>query len=111
VDSLLNDPDRLVEVAWDKDFHSPFQVRLEIIGADRAGLLSDIMAVLMEMKISANWVNARGRKDNTGVVEMILEVKNLEQLDYIISKFSRVKDVYSVHRTGKSMISKARDKA
>ncbi|SFR03056.1 RelA/SpoT family protein [Desulfoscipio geothermicus] len=101
VESLLNDPDRLVEVTWDKDFHSPFQVRLEIIGADRAGLLGDIMNVLMEMKISANWVNARGRKDNTGVVEMILEMKNMEQFDYVINRFSRIKGVYSINRTGK----------
>ncbi|TYO95102.1 RelA/SpoT family protein [Desulfallas thermosapovorans] len=102
VESLLNEPDRLVEVAWDKDFHSPFQVRLEIVGADRAGLLSDIMAILMELKMSANWVNARGRKDNTGVVEMILEMRNMDQLDYLINRFSRVQDVYSVHRRGQA---------
>lgn len=102
VEALLKDPDRLVEVAWDKDFHSPFQVRLEIVGADRAGLLSDIMAILMDLKMSANWVNARGRKGNVGVVEMILELKNMDQFDYVVSKFSSVKDVYSVHRTGKS---------
>ncbi|AGL02102.1 RelA/SpoT family protein [Desulfoscipio gibsoniae] len=102
VESLLNEPDRLVEVAWDKDFHSPFQVRLEIVGADRAGLLSDIMSVLMELKMSANWVTARGRKDNTGVVEMILEMRNMDQLDYIINRFSRVQDVYSVNRRGQA---------
>ncbi|WP_347487715.1 RelA/SpoT family protein [Desulfoscipio sp. XC116] len=102
VESLLNEPDRLVEVAWDKDFHSPFQVRLEIVGADRAGLLSDIMAILMELKMSANWVTARGRKDNTGVVEMILEIRNMDQLDYVVSRFSRVQDVYSVHRRGQA---------
>lgn len=102
VESLLNEPDRLVEVAWDKDFRSPFQVRLEIVGADRAGLLSDIMAILMELKMSANWVTARGRKDNTGVVEMILEMRNMDQLDYLINRFSRVQDVYSVHRRGQA---------
>ncbi|SFH37567.1 GTP pyrophosphokinase [Desulfotomaculum arcticum] len=108
VEFLLNDPDRLVEVAWDKDFHSPFQVRLEIEGMNRAGFLSDIMAVLSEMKLNANWVTARGRKDNSGVVEMLLEIGDIEQLDHIIGKFSRVKDVYSVHRRGKSML-KARE--
>ncbi len=100
VAALLNDPDRLVEVAWDKDFHSPFHVRLEIEAADRPGLLNDIMSILTELKMSANWVNARGRKDNTAVVEMVLEMKSMEQLDYILQRFNRVKDVYSVHRTG-----------
>ncbi len=100
VEQMLDEPERLVEVAWDEDFHSPFQVHLEIVGADRAGLLNDIMAVLMDLKISANWVTARGRKDNTGVVEIILNIKNKEQLDYIVNRISRVQKVYSVHRRG-----------
>ncbi len=102
VEPMLDEPERLVEVAWDEDFHSPFQVHLEIVGADRAGLLNDIMAVLMDLKISANWVTARGRKDNTGVVEIILDIKNKEQLDYLISRISRVQKVYSVHRRGQA---------
>ena len=100
VGSLLNDPDRLVEVAWDRDFHSPFQVRLEIESADRAGLLSDVMAILTELRMSAPWVSARGRKDHTAVVEMILEVKDMEQLDYLVARLARVKDVYNVQRAG-----------
>ena len=102
VEPMLDEPERLVEVAWDEDFESPFQVHLEIIGADRAGLLNDIMAVLMELKISANWVTARGRKDNTGLVEIILDLKNKKQLDDIINRISRVENVYSVHRRGQT---------
>jgi GTP pyrophosphokinase len=90
--------DRLVEVAWDTDFQAPFQVKLEISATDRAGLLSDVLAVLVEMKLSANWVNARGRRD-TAIIEMVLELKSKEQLDYIISKLNRVNDVYDVRRT------------
>lgn len=92
------DGERVVEVTWEEGFQAPFQVKLEITAPDRAGLLSDVLAVLMEMKISANWVNARGKKDNA-VVEMVLELKSKEQLDFIISKISRIKDVYEVHRT------------
>lgn len=89
---------RLVEVAWDSNYITPFQVKLEISAMDRAGLLSDVLAVLVEMKISANWVTARGRKDSA-VIEMVLEMKNKEQLDYIIAKINRVNDVYEVRRT------------
>ncbi|WP_104372586.1 RelA/SpoT family protein [Desulfocucumis palustris] len=90
--------DRLVEVAWDEDFQAPFQVKLEISAMDRAGMLSDVLAVLLEMKISANYVNARGRKDSA-TIELLLEVKTREQLDYIIAKIGRIKDVYGVQRT------------
>lgn len=90
--------ERLVEVAWDKEFTEPFQVKLEANGMDRAGFLSDVMAVLVEMKISANWVTARGKKDGGAVIEMVLEMKGMEQLEHIMNKIRRVKDVYDVRR-------------
>jgi len=93
-----SEDNRLVEVAWDSDFHNPFQVKLEIYATDRAGMLSDILAILVEAKISANWINARGRKD-TAIIEMVLEMKSKEQLDFIVTKINRVKDVYEVKRT------------
>ncbi len=89
---------RLVEVDWDSDFQAPFQVKLEIAGVDRAGMLSDVLAVLVEMKISAIWVNARGHK-GSALIEIVLEMKSKEQLDYIVAKINRVKDVFEVKRT------------
>ncbi|MEW6274551.1 MAG: bifunctional (p)ppGpp synthetase/guanosine-3',5'-bis(diphosphate) 3'-pyrophosphohydrolase [Bacillota bacterium] len=93
------DRDRLVEVNWDQGFPYPFQVKLEITAMDRAGLLSDVMAVIAEMKMSANWVTARGRKDRQASIEMVLEMKSKEELDYLMGKIHRVKDVYEVRRT------------
>ncbi|MGB9826360.1 MAG: RelA/SpoT family protein, partial [Desulfofundulus sp.] len=91
--------DRLVEVAWEGDFQSPFLVRLEVSGMDRAGLLSDVMAILSELKINANWVNARGLKNRQAVIDLLLEMRSKEQLDLIINRINRVKDIYEVRRT------------
>ncbi len=93
------DRDRLVEASWDQGVQHPFQVKLEITAMDRAGLLSDVMAVIAEMKMSASWVTARGRKDRQASIEMILEMKSKEELDYLIGKINRVKDVCEVRRT------------
>ncbi|OPY58172.1 MAG: GTP pyrophosphokinase [Pelotomaculum sp. PtaU1.Bin035] len=95
---IREEKERLVEVAWDREFGEPFQVKLEIIGMDRAGLLSDVMAVLTEMKISANWVTARGKKDRGAVIDMVLEMRGLDQLEIIINKIRRLKDIYDVAR-------------
>lgn len=96
--ALRTERERLAEVVWDKDFMEPFQVKLEVSGMDRAGLLSDVMVVLMEIKISASWVTARGKKDRGAVIDLVLDVKALDQLEFIINKIKRVKDVYDVRR-------------
>ncbi|MTI80100.1 MAG: bifunctional (p)ppGpp synthetase/guanosine-3',5'-bis(diphosphate) 3'-pyrophosphohydrolase [Firmicutes bacterium] len=93
-----NEPDRMVEVVWDKDFTSSFQVKLEVTGIDRAGLLNDVLNVLVDMKISTNWVTARTRKDRMATIELALYLKSLEQLEYVMNKIKRVKDVYGVRR-------------
>jgi len=94
-----NEKTRLVEASWNLGFHFPFQVKLEITALDRAGLLNDVMTVLAELKISANWVTARSRKDSQATIEMVLELRNKEELDYLMGKFNRVRDVYQVRRT------------
>jgi Guanosine polyphosphate pyrophosphohydrolases/synthetases len=99
--SLLQkiDQERLVEADWNQGFRFPFQVKLEVSAMDRAGLLSDVMSIISEMKMSANWVTARGRKNQMAIIEMVLEMKSKEELEYLMSKIHRVKDVYEVRRT------------
>ncbi len=90
--------DRMIEVEWDKGIQEAYQVKIEVSAMDRAGLLTDVMAVISELKISANSVHARGTKQNQAAIDLILEIKSLEQLSYIINRISRVKDVYGVRR-------------
>ncbi|WP_066637836.1 RelA/SpoT family protein [Desulfolucanica intricata] len=92
--------ERLVDVAWDKEFKSPFQVKLEVSALDRAGLLSDVMAILTEMKISADWVNARGKKDRLASIDLLITIKDLGQLEAIINRIKTIKDIIGVRRTG-----------
>lgn len=99
IQPIVNEePERVVEVAWDKDFQSPFQVKLEITGLDRAGFLNDILNVLLDLKMNASRVNARSRKDQLATVELALQVRNTEQLEYLINKIKKVKDTYGVRR-------------
>ncbi|HAP94020.1 MAG TPA: (p)ppGpp synthetase [Desulfotomaculum sp.] len=93
------DQERLVEADWNQGFRFPFQVKLEVSAMDRAGILSDVMSVIAEMKMSANWVTARGRKNQIATIEMVLEMKSKEELEYLMGRIHRVKNVYEVRRT------------
>ncbi len=92
------EPERMVEVAWDKDFKSPFHVKLEVYGIDRVGLLNDVLNVLLDMKINTNWVTARTRKDRMATIELALHLKSLEQLEFLQKRINKIKDVYNVRR-------------
>jgi GTP pyrophosphokinase len=92
--------ERLVEASWDEGFGGPFQVRLVVEAVDRAGLLSDVMAVLADQRLSASWVTARGKRDQMASIELTVEISSLEQLNHVIQRVGRVRDVLSVRRAG-----------
>ena len=80
----------------DKDY----TVQLAITCNDRSGMLTDLLAVTSEMKVNISSINAKPNRSNkTSTVVMGLEVKNAQQVAQIMTKFRRVKDVYSVSRS------------
>lgn len=98
VQSNLGDDERMIEVSWDGADKGSYHVHLEVSAMDRAGLLNDVMTVLSEIKISADYVSARGTKNRMATIDLILEVNSLEQLEYIMGKIRRIKDVYDIWR-------------
>jgi len=91
--------DRMIEVAWDINTDSSYKVAIEVIANDRLGLLTDIMSVASETKISITSVNAKVSKNKVANIELILEISNISELELVMAKMRRVKDVYSVHRS------------
>ncbi|MHB9095576.1 MAG: RelA/SpoT family protein [Eubacteriales bacterium] len=94
----LGDDERMIDVSWDLADQGSYHVHLEVSAMDRAGLLNDVMTVLSEIKISADWVSARGTKNRMATIDLVLEVNGLEQLEYIMGKIRRIKDIYDIWR-------------
>lgn len=90
--------ERMIEVAWDLAPDSLYKVPVEISCVDRSGILSEILMVLSEAKINASSVNARTTKGKLATIYLSLEISNLSQLETIMNKIRKVKDVYSVQR-------------
>ena len=64
-----------------------------------AGVLTSILAIPAEMKMNVSSVNARTNRNNkTSVVVLGIEVNAASQVDQIMTKIRRIKDVYSVSR-------------
>ena len=93
------DIDRMIEVSWEMDNDRTYTVEIEVVCADRSGVLSEIFAVPAEMKMNIHSVHASPNKNNkTSTVNLGIDVNNADQVSQLITKLRCVKDVYSVTR-------------
>ena len=99
--NVLKDTDfsRMIEVGWDIGLDKVYTVELEIVGNDKSGMLTSVLAVPTEMKINIHSVNASPNRSNkTSTIMLGLEVRNSTQVTQIMTKLRRLKDVFSVTR-------------
>ncbi|MDR3562740.1 MAG: bifunctional (p)ppGpp synthetase/guanosine-3',5'-bis(diphosphate) 3'-pyrophosphohydrolase [Negativicutes bacterium] len=101
--NIMNNPEefeRIIEVDWDMGGDNVYSVPIEITCVDRAGILSEILMVASEIKTNVSSVNAKTHKDKTkqATITLSLEISNLTQLEHLMSKMRKVKDVYVVQR-------------
>ena len=98
--NLIDGDARLIDVYWYKSVSPNVSYLAEITlkAHDRPGLLVDITNGIGESRIPLRALNARTNKDFYVVMHMTLEINNAEQLDRIIAKISKIKDVFEISR-------------
>lgn len=89
---------RIVDVTWDEESTSTYQVEIEVLAFDRSRLTTDIMNTIADMKVPINAVRGRAIDHNQAIVNLKILIKDLKQLDHIFDKVRRVKDVLDVLR-------------
>ena len=95
----MGDFSRLIEVDWDIGLDKVYTVQITIVANDKSGVLTTLLAVPSEMKVNISSINAKpNRRDKTSTIMMGLDVKNAQQIQQIMTKLRRLKDVYSVTR-------------
>jgi GTP diphosphokinase / guanosine-3',5'-bis(diphosphate) 3'-diphosphatase len=93
-----HDPDRLVEVEWERGDHQVYPVAIKIEAWDRTGLLRDIAAVIAESKINLAGADVQVYDDRTAVISTVVEISNLTQLSRLLERLEQVRDVHTVAR-------------
>ena len=95
---LRTQPERLVEVEWEASPDGTYHVEIEVEALDRVGLLKDILGAVTETKTNVVSVNARVRKDKVGIVNLVVDIRNVTQLTAVMQRIGVVPEVYSVER-------------
>ncbi|MBF0099554.1 MAG: bifunctional (p)ppGpp synthetase/guanosine-3',5'-bis(diphosphate) 3'-pyrophosphohydrolase [Desulfobacterales bacterium] len=96
--ALTLNPERQIEVEWDRSHLEAFPVKIHIQCLDRFGLLSDITSTITKNKINIIDVNSRLNDYHMVDCVITLSVSDTEQLNKIISAIRKVKYVKHVRR-------------
>lgn len=95
---FAKDPDRLIEVAWEAGYAAPHPVEIQVKALDRSGLLADVANAVAETRVNVLSAMARTAKDRTATIDMVLEIRDLDQLQYIIQRIHKLRDIMNVER-------------
>ena len=95
---LLRSPERIIDVEWDRESASTYQVEIWVEALDRMRLLQDVTAALGESGVNILSASAQTHRD--GLVEMrfLYELGNMDQLQAVLNTVRGVDGVFEAHR-------------
>lgn len=96
--SIMSERERLINVYWDTEKSTSYQAEIKVKAQDREGLLADITSKLNELDAGLLSLNAKKAKDKTVAIRIVLEIKNKDELNELIKKLKRIKNIQEVYR-------------
>ncbi|MGN1381976.1 MAG: RelA/SpoT family protein [Eubacterium sp.] len=93
---------RFIEVEWKKDEPEDqmYQAAITVVFTDRKGMFSDVSRVCDEMDVNIESVNGRVDKDGRMRLMLSLSIRDINQVEQIMSKMRKIPDVISTYRSG-----------
>jgi GTP pyrophosphokinase len=95
---LLNTPERIIEVEWDSDASTTYQVEIYIEARDRTALLRDITVALAEAGVSVLSANVATDKQGIATMRFLFELGNMEQLGAVLTRVRGLDGVFAADR-------------
>ena len=93
--------DRIINIQWQGREDKSYSAAIEVECLDRVGISRDILNKVADEKINVRDLRVVSRNTNdTAVLKIVVEVKDLYDLRKIMSSISRVGDVLNVFRSG-----------
>jgi GTP pyrophosphokinase len=98
VTSLMQEPERMIEVEWAPSSKSVFLVQIQVEALDRAGLLSDITRVLTEHHVNILSASVSTSNERLALSRYVFEMGDTTHLDRVLNAIRRIDAVYDVYR-------------
>jgi guanosine-3',5'-bis(diphosphate) 3'-pyrophosphohydrolase len=99
--NLLYDPDRRIDVEWDKGSDgTPYTVRLSIQVEDRKGILAAVSSKIAGINTNIRNVEATV-DDQMGRIDMTVEISDVKHLQKVIKSLRSIDGVVDVERASR----------
>ena len=92
------DTQRMVEVSWDKSTEGPFKGNLLIKGTDSPGVLAKLTSVIAQSDGNITKAEVVTFADKKAQIKLSLTIRDINHLETIVKKISRIKEISSVER-------------
>ena len=89
--------ERLMEAHWANTDNSVFIAKLHIECVDRTGVVNTILPLLANQGISIKAMELHVQK-GIAIISIALEIKSIDELEFIIKKLQSLPDIISVKR-------------
>jgi GTP pyrophosphokinase len=100
--NLLFDPERRIEVEWDKTGDaSPYTVRLRIKVEDRRGILADVSSRIADINTNIRDIEATVDAEHRGSIRMTVEISDVKHLERVMKSLKNVEGVLAVERASR----------
>src|SRR3954447_4485499 len=101
--NLLYDPERRIEVEWDKsDAVARYTVKLTMEVEDRKGLLAAVSARIADINTNIKNMEARTGDAQNARIDVTIEISDLKHLEKVIKSLKGVEGVLGVERAGRA---------
>ena len=97
-ESLLSQPDRMIEVEWAPSSASVFLVQLQVEALDRNRLLSDVTRVLSDQHVNILSASVQTSRDRVAISKFTFEMGDPGHLDHVMKAVRKIDGVFDVYR-------------
>ena len=75
-----------------------YNAEIEVRAFDKGNIISDVASKINDHKLKLHSLNARVNKEHDLYLDLVVEIKNKEELNQIIDKIKKIDNVIDAYR-------------
>jgi len=91
---------RVVKVEWDLTADIFYPMEIEVETFDRVGVLHDVLEKISDTRTNVSSADIKTKRGSIMFLKLVVDVKDIAQLQAVVAAIRKVADVYDVKRVG-----------